>query len=69
MPAAFDVPADGEDVYRYFVIPSGFTEDKVVTALEFSPGAPKVVHHANYRPAQVSDAEIARLLERLPSLE
>ena len=48
MPEPFDVPADGEDIYRYFVIPSGFTEDKVVTALEFSPGDPKVVHRANY---------------------
>ena len=48
MPEPFDVPADGDDIYRYFVIPSGFTEDKVVTALDFSPGDPKVVHHANY---------------------
>ena len=44
----FPVPADGEDVYRYFVIPTEFFEDKVVVALEFSPGDPKVVHHANY---------------------
>ena len=48
MSEPFEVPADGEDIYRYFVIPTGFTEDKVVTALEFSPGDPKVVHHANY---------------------
>ena len=48
MPEPFDVPADGDDIYRYFVIPSGFAEDKVVTALDFSPGDPKVVHHANY---------------------
>ena len=48
MPEPFDVPADGEDIYRYFVIPSGFTGDKVVTALEFSPGDPAVVHHANF---------------------
>ena len=44
----FEVPADGDDIYRYFVIPTGFAEDKVVTALEFSPGDAKVVHHANY---------------------
>ena len=48
MPKPFSVPADGDDVYRYFVIPTGFTEDKVVVALEFSPGDPKVVHHANF---------------------
>ncbi len=48
MPEPFEVPADGEDIYRYFVIPTGFTEDKVVVALDFSPGDPKVVHHSNY---------------------
>ena len=48
MTESFQVPADGDDIYRYFVIPSGFVEDKVVTALEFSPGDAKVVHHANY---------------------
>ena len=44
----FEVPADGDDIYRYFVIPTDFAEDKVVVALDFSPGDPKVVHHANY---------------------
>ena len=48
MPEPFEVPASGEDIYRYFVIPTGFIEDKVVTALDFSPGDPKVVHHSNY---------------------
>ena len=48
MREAFDVPASGDDIYRYFVIPTGFSEDKVVVALDFSPGDPKVVHHANY---------------------
>ena len=48
MPEPFEVPADGDDIYRYFVIPTGFAEDKVVTALEFSPGDARVVHHANY---------------------
>ena len=48
IPEPFPVLADGEDIYRYFVIPTGFAEDKVVTALEFSPGDAKVVHHANY---------------------
>ena len=48
MPEPFEVPADGDDIYRYFVIPTGFADDKVVTALDFSPGDAKVVHHANY---------------------
>ena len=42
VPEPFLVPADGEDIYRYFVNPTGFNEDKVVTALEFSPDDPKV---------------------------
>ena len=61
----FEVPADGDDIYRYFVIPTGFAEDRVVAALEFSPGDAKVVHHANYlmdysgraRAADAKDAE------------
>ena len=48
MPQPFNVPAEGDDVYRYFVIPTGFSEDKVVVAMEFSPGDPRVVHHANF---------------------
>ena len=48
MSEPFPVPADGDDIYRYFVIPADFAEDKVVTALEFSPGDASVVHHANY---------------------
>ena len=44
----FEVPASGDDIYRYFVIPTDFSEDKVVVAMDFSPGDPGVVHHANY---------------------
>jgi uncharacterized protein (TIGR03437 family) len=45
MPQAFDVPADGPDVYRNFVIASGVTSDKYVTAVEVKPLARSVVHH------------------------
>ena len=48
MPEPFAVPAAGDDIYRYFVIPTGLVEDQAVVALDFSPGAPQVVHHANY---------------------
>lgn len=44
----FDVPASGAGVYRYFVIPTGLTRDKNITAIDFRPGAPSVVHHANF---------------------
>ncbi len=45
MPAAFNLPADGPDIYRNFAIPTRLTEDKWVRAVEFHPSARKVVHH------------------------
>ncbi|HXA48914.1 MAG TPA: IPT/TIG domain-containing protein [Candidatus Acidoferrum sp.] len=45
LPQTFNVPADGPDIYRNFVIPSGVTEDKYVTAVEVKPLARSVVHH------------------------
>lgn len=46
MPAGFDLPATGPDVFRNFVIPTGLKEDKWVRAVEFRPSARKAVHHA-----------------------
>jgi hypothetical protein len=46
MPAAFNVPAEGPDIYRNFVLPTGLAEDKWIRAVEFRPSARKVVHHA-----------------------
>ncbi len=45
MPAAFELPASGPDMFRNFVIPTGLTEDKWVRAIEIRPSARKVVHH------------------------
>lgn len=39
-------PGNGEDEYRYFVLPTGLTEDKVIKAIEMRPGNSKIVHHA-----------------------
>lgn len=44
----FDVPADGADIYRMFVLPLKLPEDRWVTAVEIRPTAPSVVHHALY---------------------
>ena len=41
----FTVPASGTVEYQYFEVPTNFTEDKWVTAIEFKPGAREVVHH------------------------
>ena len=46
VPEPFDVPATGDDIYRYFVIPSGLVKDEMMVALDFRPGDPSVVHHA-----------------------
>ncbi len=46
MPEAFAVPAKGAVEYQYIVIPSGFTEDKWVQAIEVRPSNRAVVHHA-----------------------
>src|SRR5215203_2125578 len=45
MPEEYTVPASGTIEYQYFEVPTGFTEDKWVQAIEFMPGAREVVHH------------------------
>jgi uncharacterized protein (TIGR03437 family) len=45
MGTGFTVPADGPDIYRNFVLPTGITEDKWVRAIELKPSARAVVHH------------------------
>jgi peroxiredoxin len=48
MEKPFDVPADaGRDgvPYQYFVVPTGFTEDKWIEGAEVQPGNRAVVHH------------------------
>ena len=57
MPAAFDLPASGPDVFRNFVIPTGLTEDKWVRGIEFRPSARRVVHHAIF--AQVAGGSLS----------
>lgn len=44
----FEVPATGDDIYRYFVLPSGLSEDKTMIGVDFVPGDASVVHHANF---------------------
>jgi len=46
MPERYEVSADGKDVYRCFVIPSRYTEDRWVAGIAFAPGNRAVVHHA-----------------------
>jgi hypothetical protein len=46
MDRALNVPADGPDLYRNFVLRLNLPEDKWVTAIELRPSARGVVHHA-----------------------
>ncbi len=46
MQSPFNVPADGGDLYRSFVLPVGLTEDKWIKAFELRPTARNAVHHA-----------------------
>ena len=45
MPEAYDVPTDGEDEYRHFIIPTGFGQDMYVSAVDVQPGNSRTVHH------------------------
>ncbi len=41
----FEVPSANRDLYRCFVIPTSFVEDRYLSAVEFVPGNRKIVHH------------------------
>jgi hypothetical protein len=45
MPEAYEIPAEGRDTYRNFVLPLNFTEDKWISAIELRPSATEAVHH------------------------
>jgi len=47
MSDVFTVPAEGQDVFRTFVIPIPAARPRYVRAIEFRPGNARVVHHAN----------------------
>lgn len=41
----YRLDADGDDVYRHFVIKTNFTEDRYLSAVEVRPGNRAIVHH------------------------
>ncbi|MCI0487558.1 MAG: heme-binding domain-containing protein [Blastocatellia bacterium] len=62
MEEEYTVPADGEVPYLYFSMPTGFTEDKWIQAMEIRPGNRSVVHHviAYAQDPKVKDANPGR---------
>ncbi|MGI9405094.1 MAG: redoxin domain-containing protein [Hyphomicrobiaceae bacterium] len=46
MEKEFKIPAGGDDIYRYFVIPIEVLRDQHIVGLEFRPGDPRAVHHS-----------------------
>ncbi len=46
---AYTLPPDGTDVFRIFVLRIPVDRTRFVRGLEFRPGNPRVVHHANIR--------------------
>jgi Flp pilus assembly protein TadD len=49
LPQPYTLPAEGTDAFHIFVIPIPTTARRYVRGLEFRPGNPRVVHHANIR--------------------
>lgn len=41
-----DIPADGPDIYQYFVLPTNLPQNRLMSAIEFRATNPRVVHHA-----------------------
>jgi mono/diheme cytochrome c family protein len=60
MPEPFEVPANGLDIFRTFVVPIPVTSRKYVKALEFQSRNPRVVHHANIK---IDPTPLSRLLD------
>jgi hypothetical protein len=48
VPEEFQIPAEGPDVFRNFVIPLNIPDDRLVATVEFRPGNRRVVHHSLY---------------------
>lgn len=49
LPQPYELQAEGTDVFRIFTIRLPVSATRYVRGLEFRPGNPKVVHHANIR--------------------
>jgi hypothetical protein len=76
MAKPYQVAASGTIAYQYFTIPTNFTEDKWVQAIEVRPGVRSVVHHILVfsKPPQNSpdakmDEAIVQALPKMPGIK
>src|ERR1043166_3015318 len=46
MPEAYELSADGKDIYRNFVVPIPISQRRFVQGMELRPGNARIVHHA-----------------------
>lgn len=60
MDQAFALSESGPDVHQHFVLATGIKRNRLVSAVEFRPGNPRVVHHACF---YVDDTGSARKLD------
>lgn len=60
MDEAYALSEAGPDVHQHFVLPTGIKRNRLVAAVEFRPGNPRVVHHACF---YVDDTGSARKLD------
>ncbi len=45
MPETYTIGPEGRDIYRCFVLPTNYPEDRWVSAIEVHPGNTRIVHH------------------------
>ncbi|NOX99460.1 MAG: cytochrome c, partial [Verrucomicrobia bacterium] len=69
MEDAFEVHAEGRDIYRYFTLPLNLTEDKWVRAVEIRPSARTVVHHALFFLDNTGNARKLQKADSLPGFK
>jgi tetratricopeptide (TPR) repeat protein len=60
MPEPYQLPADGRDIFRTFVIPIPPAAKRYVKGLEFRPGSAPVLHHATIK---IDRTRSSRLLD------
>lgn len=61
MSEPFAVSADGPDIHQHFVLPTGLKRNRMISAIEFRAGNPRVAHHASF---YIDTSGAARMLDQ-----